>query len=103
MAGALALGEILNRMLAVCSFLRVDGLQCERRLKVCSVCVSVSKPKPALGKKLMAGKKKTGLGVKKMTTKVDESLFDQAPEEVAPPIRATVSYCSLEKPLRSAK
>mmetsp|Transcript_3828 Transcript_3828/g.11056 ORF Transcript_3828/g.11056 Transcript_3828/m.11056 type:complete len:475 (+) Transcript_3828:191-1615(+) len=55
-------------------------------------------PKPVLrpggtaaGKKLLAGRKPAGkpgggLGVKKMTTKVDDSLFDQKPEEAPPPV-----------------
>lgn len=58
-------------------------------------------PKP----RLMSGRKpagKTGgLGVKKMSKQVDESLFDQAPEEQAP-ARAAVSLPSMLKKLAIA-
>ena len=45
-----------------------------------------AKPRFAAPKK--AGAKAGGLGVKKMTTKVDDSVFDQAPVEDAPPAAA---------------
>lgn len=41
-------------------------------------------PKPRLGSARRPTGKAGGLGVKRMATKVDESLFDQAPEEAAP-------------------
>lgn len=54
-------------------------------------CVSGAKPaapraapKPRVGSARRPTGKSGGLGVKKMATKVDESLFDQAPEEAAP-------------------
>ena len=53
-----------------------------------------SAPKTAPKPRLMSGRKpagKTGgLGVKKMSKQVDSSLFDQAPEEQAPPAPAVV-------------
>ena len=45
-----------------------------------------AKPRYAAPKK--AGAKAGGLGVKKMTTQVDNSLFDQAPVEDPPPAAA---------------
>ena len=54
-------------------------------------------PKP----RLMSGRKpagKTGgLGVKKMSKQVDESHFDQAPEEQAPARSAVSLPCTLKK------
>ena len=51
-------------------------------------------PRAAPKPRLMSGRKPTGraggLGVKKMSKQVDESLFDQAPEEQAPPAPAAV-------------
>ena len=58
-----------------------------------------AKPRFAAPKK--AGAKAGGLGVKKMTTKVDDSLFDQAPVEDAPPaaaINALVPTLSVREP-----
>ena len=45
-----------------------------------------AKPRFAAPKK--AGAKGGGLGVKKMTTKADDSLFEQAPVEDPPPAAA---------------
>lgn len=42
-------------------------------------------PKPRMGSARRPAGKSGGLGVKRMATKVDESLFDQAPEEATAP------------------
>ncbi len=60
-----------------------------------AVGVKPSAPRTAPKPRLVSGRKpagKTGgLGVKKMSKQVDESLFDQKPEEQAPPAPAAVS------------
>lgn len=59
-------------------------------------------PRAAPKPRLMSGRKPTGraggLGVKKMSKQVDESLFDQAPEEQAPPAPAAVCLPLLAVP-----
>ena len=54
-------------------------------------CAAVRKPpsgKPKFGAPKKAGAKLGGLGVKKMTTRVDDSVFEQAPVEDPPPAAA---------------
>ncbi len=57
--------------------------------------VKPSAPRTAPKPRLVSGRKPAGrtggLGVKKMSRQVDESLFDQKPEEQAPPAPAAVS------------
>ena len=54
-------------------------------------------PRTAPKPRLVSGRKPAGrsggLGVKKMSKQVDESLFDQKPEEQAPPAPVVVSPC----------
>ena len=58
-----------------------------------SACLRAAVRKPPAGKPRFAAPKKAGakaggLGVKKMTTKVDDSVFEQAPVEDPPPAAA---------------
>lgn len=64
-------------------------------------CVAARKPSGARAPLRIKPKAKGGgLGVKKMTTKVDDSLFDQAPAEavIAPP--PPVAMVSFLKPIK---
>ena len=68
-----------------------------------SIGVKPVAPRAAPKPRLVSGRKPAaragGLGVKKMSKQVDASLFDQAPEEPAPPAAAAVS---LQQPAYAA-
>lgn len=65
-----------------------------------AVGVKPSAPRTAPKPRLVSGRKPAGrtggLGVKKMSKQVDESLFDQKPEEQAPPAPAAVSMSLIQ-------